>query len=562
MKTRFLRELTRIFTNFPGSQFASIRENSRKVPILVFAFFAFFAVNSQAASTVISATLTITNAPALTNATSGQSYTLNGDTRTFTNSVANAATQIRVRTNDSASTILLSLTAQAGAYPFTGIPSLTVSAGTNVTFRASNDTALVITLTPTNWGKVTYVTQTVGTVQTVIRVPQSAEASGVATNLMSQLWDDLDTYSQDRGLGIVDFSSRISVAGRAEIGGRLELDAGFGLHGRYLVATNYTLTTNDIYIGADTRSNTNLILTLPSATSASNLLFIIKDEGGAGSTNAIKIYPASGDRIDTLLTNLNISTNYGGVQLRSRGGTNWNTLATSGGTIGSIPGSISLNGTNVSNPNLTNSATVTYALSGSDIAATANTATVTESLQNKTIDSANNILKMRGYLMLASPFICDGAGASIVTNNNTLAYFGQALFANAGAASTNWVEYRITVPEDIDTSVDLKLERFKFRLGGADTGAHSYELTQAAVADSASYDSPSLSQSVTLSFAGDASGASGDVETISNVTLTNWAGNVTAGRLWVIRLARNGDSDASTVNSYSGPLVISYGISQ
>lgn len=293
---------------------------------------------AQAASTVISATLTITNHTALTNATSGQSYTLNSDTRTFTNSVANAATQIRVRTNDSASTILLSLVGQAGSYPFTGIPSITISAGTNATFRASNDTALTITLTPTNWGKVTYTTQTVGTVQTVIRVPQSAEASGVATNLMSLLWDDLDTYSQDRGLGRVDFSDRISVAGRSEFGGRMELDAGFGLHGRYLVATNYTLTTNEIYTGVDTRSNTNLILTLPSASSASNLLFIIKDEGGAGATNTIKIYPASGDRIDTILTNLVVSNNYGGVILRSSGGTNYAILTSGGGVSGSFAG--------------------------------------------------------------------------------------------------------------------------------------------------------------------------------------------------------------------------------
>src|SRR5881394_1306063 len=279
------------------------------------------------ASTVVSATITITNSAALTNATSGQKYTLNGDARTFTNSVASAATQVRVLTNYTAAQILLSLVGQAGQYPFTGVQSMTTSAGTNVTFRATNDTALTITLSPTNYGKVTYSTQTVGVVQTIIRVPMSAEDSVPQTNNPTRLWQDLDTYSQARSFG------------RLELSGRLEVDAGFGLHGRYLVSTNYTLTTNDLYIGVDTRSNTNLILTLPSAASASNLLFVLKDEGGSAGTNTLKIYPASGDRIDTLLTNLVVSNNFGGVQLRSRGGTNWNVLASGGGVSGGIASS-------------------------------------------------------------------------------------------------------------------------------------------------------------------------------------------------------------------------------
>lgn len=515
---------------------------------------------SSQAATVISATLSITNSAALTNATSGQSYTLNSDTRTFTNTLANAATQIRVRTNDSASTILLNLIGQASAYPFGPIASMTMSSGTNVTFRATNDIALTITLSPTNWGKVIYSTQTVGTAQTVVRVPFSAEDSGVRATIASQLWSDLDTYSTIRqfsggftNTGATKLGSTLDVAGRAEF------DAGIGLHGLNLITTNYTLTTNDIYIGADSRTNASLVLTLPSAASSSNLLFLVKDEGGAGSTNNINVYPQSGDRIDGA-TNYTISANNGAVILISRGGTNFYTHGSgSGSGSGS---SLGVNGTNVSSANFTNSATVTYGLSGSNITATANTATVTEALQNKTIDATSNIIKMRQYLVLAAPFNADGSGATIVTNDNTLAYFGQAQFHSNNAAASNWAEYRLTVPEDIDTSVDLKMERFKFRLGGIDTNTLSYVLTQAAVADSASYDSPSLSQSVTLSFTGDASGASGDVETISNVTLTNWAGNVTAGRLWVIRLARNGDTDGSTNASYSGPLVISYGITQ
>lgn len=333
------------------------------------------------ASTVISGTLSITNYAALTNATSGQSYTLNSDTRTFTNSVASAATQIRVLTNHSAATILLSLAAQAGSYPFANVLSMTTSGGTNITFRATNDTALTITLNPTNWGVVTYSTQTVGTAQTVVRVPLSAEESSAQTNIASLLWTGLDAYSQTRSLGAVDFTGAITAAGSADFAGRVALDAGLGLHGRYLVATNYTLTTNDLYLGVDTRSNTNLILTLPSAASASNLLFILKDEGGAGATNTLKIYPATGDRIDTLLTNLVVSNNFGGVQLRSRGSTNWAVLASGGGVSGSATGDggaggvwVSKSGSDstgtrgdVTKPFLTLGAAKTNALSGDTI---------------------------------------------------------------------------------------------------------------------------------------------------------------------------------------------------
>ncbi len=161
------------------------------------------------ASTVISGTISITNA------TSGQSYTLNGDTRTFTNSVASAATQIRVRTNDSAATILLSLVGQAGSYPFTGIQSMTTSAGTNVTFRATNDTALTITLSPTNYGKVSYSTQTVGTVQTVVRVPISAEDSSAQTNIINGLMNALNSSANTNKISSdkLDAASTIAVGG-------------------------------------------------------------------------------------------------------------------------------------------------------------------------------------------------------------------------------------------------------------------------------------------------------------------------------------------------------------
>lgn len=176
-------------------------------------------------------------------------------------------------------------------------------------------------------------------------------------------------------------------------------------------------------------------------------------------------------------------------------------------------------------------------------------------------DGGNHTIKMRSYIVLTFPHTADGVGAIISTNDNSLKYFGQAAFSGSAATNANFIEYRLTVPEDIDTSADLKVERWKIRLGAADTSAQSYNIGMASVADSASYDSPTIGQWVAINIAADASGASGDVETVSNVTLTDWKSNVTAGRFWVIRVNRDG-TDSSTQTSYSGPLVISYGSTQ
>lgn len=170
---------------------------------------------------------------------------------------------------------------------------------------------------------------------------------------------------------------------------------------------------------------------------------------------------------------------------------------------------------------------------------------------------------VKGYIVLASPFDCDGTGTKIYTNDNTKTYFGQAQFNNAADQAANYCDYYITVPEDFDTAVDWIVERFKFQLSASDTGTHRYVISLSSVADSAAY-AGSLGQAINLDFAGDASGAQGDVETVANVTLTAWKSNMTKGQLLVIRVARDGNdaADASTVDSYSGPIVISYGVKQ
>jgi hypothetical protein len=174
-----------------------------------------------------------------------------------------------------------------------------------------------------------------------------------------------------------------------------------------------------------------------------------------------------------------------------------------------------------------------------------------------------HISGLKGYIVLASPFSCDGAGCILYTNDNTKTYFGQGQFNNAADQAANYCTYFITVPEDFDNTVDWVVARFKFQLGGADTGTHRYVISLSSVADSAAY-AGSLGQPINLDFGGDGAGASGDVETVSAVTLTAWKSNMTAGQLLVIRVARDGNdaADTSTVDSYGGPVVLSYGVKQ
>ena len=155
-----------------------------------------------------------------------------------------------------------------------------------------------------------------------------------------------------------------------------------------------------------------------------------------------------------------------------------------------------------------------------------------------------------------------GAADAPIQTTSTANTYGQGKFGNATDKATNYVEYYLVVPADIDVSVDLTAT-FKIKLGGADTGDHEYEISFDSVADSAAYVG-SLGDPISLAFTADASGADGDVETAGETTLTGWKAAMTAGQLFVVRVARDGDhaNDGSTVDSYSGPLVIKYKTTQ
>lgn len=190
----------------------------------------------------------------------------------------------------------------------------------------------------------------------------------------------------------------------------------------------------------------------------------------------------------------------------------------------------------------------------------------TKTLTNTTFDAAatGNVLKAKSYIYLTHPHIVQGTNSTIGTTSTSIAY-GHATFSGSDSIdqADNWADYYFQVPEDIDTSVALR-GRIKILLGNTDTATHRYVLSSVSVADSAVPTASTLANAINVDFAGDGSGANGDVETSAWTTLTSWAGALTAGQTWRIRLARDGNAteDASTVNSTELGLVIEYGITQ
>lgn len=195
-----------------------------------------------------------------------------------------------------------------------------------------------------------------------------------------------------------------------------------------------------------------------------------------------------------------------------------------------------------------------------DFATSNSTATFT----NKTFDvgATGNVFKAKGYIHRQHPDLVDGTNATIGTTSTSIAY-GHATFSHSADEASNYVEYYMAVPEDIDTSVALRA-RLKVLLGNTDTATHRYVLSSVSVADSAVPTAATLANPINIDFASDGSGANGDVETSAWTTLTSWAGALTAGQTWRIRLARDGNAteDASTENSTELGLVIEYGVTQ
>lgn len=189
--------------------------------------------------------------------------------------------------------------------------------------------------------------------------------------------------------------------------------------------------------------------------------------------------------------------------------------------------------------------------------------TSTDTLQNKTFDAADtgNVFKMKGYIQLKNFDNITGAKPNN-TNDYTVSTFMKPVFLNATAATANFIQFQIQVPTDFDTAVDPKI-KITDKLTAGDTGVRRYIVSTISPAASAAYDG-TVGTAINVDIAADASGASGDVEQSSQVTLTGWGAALTAGRHWVIQIGRDGNSgtDTSTVDSMFSVAEIEYGITQ
>lgn len=182
---------------------------------------------------------------------------------------------------------------------------------------------------------------------------------------------------------------------------------------------------------------------------------------------------------------------------------------------------------------------------------------------NMTFDANGTGNTLKGYSYIIIPgqaWRNYGAGVTAPSTTATSELYMLPKFVNSTDEATNYVDYVISVPPDIDTSVALTAT-LAFRLGGADTGDHDYVLSMCNPAASAAT-ACTPGNAINLTYTADASGADGDVEYTAETTLTDWAAALTAGRRLLIRLARDGDdgtNDASTVDSYPDVLTIKYG---
>jgi hypothetical protein len=164
-----------------------------------------------------------------------------------------------------------------------------------------------------------------------------------------------------------------------------------------------------------------------------------------------------------------------------------------------------------------------------------------------TIDPTQSGLtvKQRRSLKLQYPRKIDGTGCTYSnTNDYTAALFMVPRFGASGATNANYAEFAFRVPSDLDTSVDLTAS-LTVQLAGGDTSAATYTVGVISIANS-SAGAGTPANYVTLTIGADASGASGDIESVNGTTLTGWASALTANQWALVRLQRDG-SDASAV---------------
>lgn len=184
----------------------------------------------------------------------------------------------------------------------------------------------------------------------------------------------------------------------------------------------------------------------------------------------------------------------------------------------------------------------------------------TVTLTGKTYDAAGtgNVLKFTSYQDFVFPARVDGAGTTITTNDYTSGLWGLATSSGSADTNGNYAIYRVgTVPYDLDTSVAMVLKGFAIRVSGTDTDAAQFTIGLWSPASSSAYsptDFTSLGTFINFDSGTLTSPAANDIFYFSDVTLTGWAAAVTAGRPFIIGIARRNGSNDDSVTIVSGTI--------
>jgi hypothetical protein len=158
------------------------------------------------------------------------------------------------------------------------------------------------------------------------------------------------------------------------------------------------------------------------------------------------------------------------------------------------------------------------------------------------------------YIQLVHPSVFS-ISASVYTGSTSPLY-GHAVFGAGTDSGSNYVEYLLTVPYNIDTTKALR-GNIKYSLISTDTASYSHKLSMASVSDDGLLTTVPIINEVT--FTTITTGSAGSVKSTGWSTLTSWSGSLTAGNLWKVRLARVSGSNLSISSSADVSVNIEYG---
>lgn len=222
------------------------------------------------------------------------------------------------------------------------------------------------------------------------------------------------------------------------------------------------------------------------------------------------------------------------------------------GLVDKLDSSVEIAGT--TDTTITRSAAGILAIEAVDVPTISSTHTLT----GKTYDASGsgNVLKFTDYKDFVYPGKVDGTGCTITTNDYTSSLWGLAAYNGTSDTNANYAYFRIgTVPLDLDTGVEMTLRNLAIRVSATDTDAAQFSIaiwSPASSSAAAPTDFTSFSTFINFDSGTLSSPAAGDIFYCSDVTLTGFAAAVTAGRPFIIGIARRNGSNDDTVAIVGG----------